>query len=501
MNAITSENILMTGSILLIAGVLIGKTSYRIGLPLLLIFLLVGIGFGVDGLGIHFNDMHSAQFIGMIALCVILFSGGLSTRIKSIRPVVGPGLMLSTVGVVLTALFTGIFIWWLSGMEWTNIHFALIPSLLLAATMSSTDSASVFGILGSQKVGLRHNLRPLLELESGSNDPMAYMITIVLIDALTMGGELSGWNLCGMLALQFVVGGIAGAAMGKLTQWLIKMYIRIGGRKGAGEDPSQASSMTGILVVASVFLTFALASELGGNGYLAVYITGIFLGNASLPNRKGVTKFVDGLTWLSQIVVFLMLGLLVNPAEMLSVTPVSLLIGIFMILLGRPLSVFLTLLPFHRMSARSKTFVSWVGLRGAVPIIFATYPVVAGVEGASQIFNIVFFVTLLSLLVQGTTVISAARLLGLVKEPSPDADDFGIEIDDSMPTSLDTMVLTEDHFDRGNTLGAMSLPKGSLVIMIKRDDRYMVPNGTIPLHAGDTLLLMREAEGEGSGVE
>lgn len=493
MNALTSENILLTGSILLIAGVLLGKTSYRIGLPLLLIFLLVGIGFGVDGLGIQFNDMHTAQFIGMIALCIILFSGGMSTRISSIRPVIAPGLMLSTVGVVLTALFTGLFIWWLSGMQWTNIHFALIPSLLLAATMSSTDSASVFGILGSQKVGLKHHLRPMLELESGSNDPMAYMLTIVLIDALTMGGAMSGWKLCGMLLLQFIVGGLAGALMGKLTQWLVRMYLRIGGKKGTGEDPSQAASMSGILVIAMVFLTFALASELGGNGYLAVYITGIILGNTELPNRKGVTKFVDGLTWLSQIVVFLMLGLLVNPAEMLTVAPVSLLIGIFMILLGRPLSVFLTLLPFRRMSARSKTFVSWVGLRGAVPIIFATYPVVAGVEGASQIFNIVFFVTLLSLLVQGTTVISAARRLGLVEKETPQTDDFGIEIDESIPTSLDTMTLTAEHFARGNTLGAMSLPRGTLVIMIKRGDRYIVPDGTIPLYPGDTLLLMQES--------
>ncbi|OKY85358.1 MAG: K+/H+ antiporter [Bacteroidales bacterium 52_46] len=493
MNAITSENILMTGSILLIAGVLIGKTSYRIGLPLLLIFLLVGMGFGVDGLGIHFNDMHSAQFIGMIALCIILFSGGLSTRISSIRPVIAPGLMLSTIGVVLTALFTGLFIWLLSGMEWTNIHFALLPSLLLAATMSSTDSASVFGILGSQKVGLKHNLRPMLELESGSNDPMAYMITIVLIDAITLSGPLSGWALCKMLLLQFAVGGLAGAAMGKLTQWLIRVYVRMGGKKGAAEDPSQTVSMSGILVIASVFLTFALASELGGNGYLAVYITGIFVGNASLPNRKGITKFVDGLTWLSQIVVFLMLGLLVNPADMLAVAPVSLMIGVFMILVGRPLSVFLTLTPFRKLSLRSKTFVSWVGLRGAVPIIFATYPVVAGVEGASQIFNIVFFVTLLSLIVQGTTVIAAARRLGLVEEEAPQADDFGIQLDDDMPTSLHTLVLTEEHFINGNTLGSMSLPQGSLVIMIKRSDKYMVPNGRLALHPGDTLLLMQES--------
>lgn len=492
---------MLTGSILLIAGVLIGKTSYRIGLPLLLIFLLVGMGFGVDGLGLQFNDVHSAQFIGMIALCVILFSGGLSTRISSIRPVIASGIMLSTVGVLLTALFTGLFIWWLSGMVWTNIHFALLPALLLAATMSSTDSASVFGILGSQKVGLKNNLRPMLELESGSNDPMAYMITIILIDAITLSSSLSGWALCKMLLLQFAVGGLVGAVMGKLTQWLVRVYMRMGGRKGAGEDPAQAVSMIGILITGSVFLTFAIANDLGGNGYLAVYLTGILIGNAALPNQRGITKFVDGLAWLSQIVVFLMLGLLVNPAEMLTVAPVSLIIGAFMILIGRPLSVFMTLLPFRRLSLQSKLFVSWVGLRGAVPIIFATYPVVAGIEGASHIFNIVFFVTLLSLLVQGTTVISAARRLGLVEEETPHADDFGIQLDDSLPTSLDTIVLTDSHLSRGDTLGAMSLPKGSLVIMIKRDDRYIVPNGTLRLLPGDTLLLMQETESASNSAD
>ena len=196
MELITSENILIIGSTLLIAGVLIGKSSYKIGLPLLLIFLLVGMGFGTDGIGIQFSDMHTAQFIGMIALCIILFSGGMGTKLSAIRPVIVPGLVLSTVGVLLTALLTGLFIFWLSGMEWSNIHFAFLPSLLLAATMSSTDSASVFGILGSQKVGLRNNLRPMLELESGSNDPMAYMLTIILIEALTNERQAGNVDAC-----------------------------------------------------------------------------------------------------------------------------------------------------------------------------------------------------------------------------------------------------------------------------------------------------------------
>lgn len=491
MEILTGENILLLGSILLIAGVLIGKTSYRTGLPLLLVFLLVGMGFGTDGLGIQFSNMHDAQFIGMIALCVILFSGGMSTSLSSIRPVIAPGLVLSTVGVLLTAIVTGLFIFWLSGMPWTNIHFALIPSLLLASTMSSTDSASVFGILGSQKVGLRHNLRPLLELESGSNDPMAYMLTIILIEAITLGGSLSGGTLLMQLLLQFGIGSALGVGMGYLTKWIIGFYRKLGGGSDR-EDRGQATAMISILIIGSVFFTYTATTALGGNGYLAVYITGIVLGNSALPHKKSITKFMDGLTWLAQIVVFLMLGLLVNPHEMLSVAAVSFLIGIFMILAGRPLSVFLCLLPFRKINLRTKTYISWVGLRGAVPIIFATYPVVADVPGASQIFNIVFFVTLLSLIIQGTTVISAARRLGLVDTTASVDTDFGVELDDEHPTSLHTLILTDKDLEKGNTLRDIALPDGGLVMMIRRDNRYIVPNGKRRLQAGDNLLIITE---------
>ena len=494
MDLITSENILLIGSTLLIAGVLIGKSSYRFGLPLLLIFLIVGMLFGTDGLGIQFSDMHTAQFIGMVALNVILFSGGLGTKLSAIRPVILPGLILSSVGVLLTALITGLFIWWLSGMSWTNIHFAFIPSLLLAATMSSTDSASVFGILGSQKVGLRNNLRPMLELESGSNDPMAYMLTIILIQALTPGQNLSASAVLLELVLQFGVGAAAGFLMGKLTLWLISIYGRMGSKGDSREDPAQATSMLSILMVGCVFFTFAITTALAGNGYLAVYICGIVIGNAVLPNHRGITKFIDGLTWLAQIVVFLMLGLLVNPHEMLGVAAVSLLIGVFMILVGRPLSVFLSLAPLRGITLRSRLFVSWVGLRGAVPIIFATYPVVAGIEGAGQIFNIVFFVTLLSLLVQGTTVILSARKLGLVSGDEADDDTFGVELADELPTSLQTLTLTEAHLASGNTLRDMQLPEGTLVMMIRRGTRYIVPNGTRKLIPGDKLLIIKETK-------
>lgn len=492
MDFITSENILLVGSTLLIAGVLIGKSSYRTGLPLLLIFLLVGMAFGTDGLGIHFSDMHSAQFIGMIALCVILFSGGMGTRLSDIRPVLLPGLILSTAGVLVTAMVTGLFIWWLSGMSWTNIHFALLPSLLLAATMSSTDSASVFGILGSQKVSLRNNLRPMLELESGSNDPMAYMLTIILLQAITLGGGLSAGQILLELLLQFGVGAAGGYLMGRFTLWLIGIYRRIGSKAEVQEDAAQATSMISILIIGCVFFTFAITTALSGNGYLAVYISGIVIGNARIAGHRGIDKFIDGMTWLAQIVVFLMLGLLVNPHEMLDVAAVSLLIGVFMILVGRPLSVFLSLSPLRGISLRSRLFVSWVGLRGAVPIIFATYPVVADIEGAGQIFNIVFFVTLLSLLIQGTSVISAARRLKLIDNTSTDDEDFGVELSDELPTSLQTLTLGERDLERGNTLSAMHLPAGSLVMMVRRGKRHLVPNGSLELKPGDVLLIIKE---------
>lgn len=491
MSSISPENILLVGSIILIVGVILGKYIYRTGLPLLLIFLLIGMGFGCDGLGIQFNDIHSAQVIGMIALCIILYSGGLATSISSIKPVIAPGLVLSTVGVLLTTLFTGLFIFWLSGMPWTNIHFALMPSILLAATMSSTDSASVFGILGSQKVHLKHNLRPMLELESGSNDPMAYMLTIILIDAIQLDQSLSALTILGQLGLQFGVGTALGFAMGYGSRALVNLYRRIGNQR---EDSGQATAMSAIILLGCVFFTFTLTQDLGGNGYLAVYLSGIIIGNSKIPHGRGISKFMDAITWCAQIVMFLILGLLVNPHEMMSTSIVAIIIALFIMVIGRPASVFLSLIPFRKITLKSKLFVSWVGLRGAVPIIFATYPVVANVEGSSQIFNIVFFITLISLLLQGTSVIRSAKIMHLVDNESREDEDFGIELSEENTNKLETLYLTEQHLANGNTLRDINLPTGSLVIMIKRNEQYIVPNGKRKLHPRDALLLIKEEE-------
>ena len=475
----TAENILLIGSILLFVSIVVGKTGYRFGVPALLLFLLVGMLFGSDGLGLQFHNAKIAQFIGMVALSVILFSGGMDTKFKEIRPILSPGIVLSTVGVFLTALFTGFFIWYLSGMSWTNIHFPLITSLLLASTMSSTDSASVFAILRSQKMNLKHNLRPMLELESGSNDPMAYMLTIVLIQFIQSDGMGTG-NIIGSFIIQFLVGAAAGYILGKLAI-LILNKINIDNQ-----------SLYPILLLSFVFFTFAITDLLRGNGYLAVYIAGMMVGNHKITFRKEIATFMDGLTWLFQIIMFLMLGLLVNPHEMIEVAVVALLIGVFMIVIGRPLSVFLCLLPFRKITLKSRLFVSWVGLRGAVPIIFATYPVVANVEGSNMIFNIVFFITIVSLIVQGTSVSFVARLLHLSTPLEKTGNDFGVELPEEIDTDLSDMTITMEMLNEADTLKDMNLPKGTLVMIVKRGDEFLIPNGTLKLHVGDKLLLISE---------
>ena len=475
----TAENILLIGSILLFVSIVVGKTGYRFGVPALLLFLLVGMLFGSDGLGLQFHNAKIAQFIGMVALSVILFSGGMDTKFKEIRPILSPGIVLSTVGVFPSALFTGLFIWYLSGMSWTNIHFPLITSLLLASTMSSTDSASVFAILRSQKMNLKHNLRPMLELESGSNDPMAYMLTIVLIQFIQSDGMGTG-NIIGSFIIQFLVGAAAGYILGKLAI-LILNKINIDNQ-----------SLYPILLLSFVFFTFAITDLLRGNGYLAVYIAGMMVGNHKITFRKEIATFMDGLTWLFQIIMFLMLGLLVNPHEMIEVAVVALLIGVFMIVIGRPLSVFLCLLPFRKITLKSRLFVSWVGLRGAVPIIFATYPVVANVEGSNMIFNIVFFITIVSLIVQGTSVSFVARLLHLSTPLEKTGNDFGVELPEEIDTDLSDMTITMEMLNEADTLKDMNLPKGTLVMIVKRGDEFLIPNGTLKLHVGDKLLLISE---------
>ena len=477
----SAENILLVGAVIWFVSILLSKTGYRLGVPVLLVFLLIGMLLGVDGLGIQFDNYKHAQIIGMVALTIILFSGGMDTKFTEIRPILGAGVLLSTLGVLLTTAFTGVFIYGISHAFSHVIQIPLTLALLLAATMSSTDSATVFNILRSQKMGLRNRLQPLLEFESGSNDPMAYMLTIVMIQVI-QGGETADvevWSIMMKFFIQFGFGLIFGYILGKACVWIINKI----------DLPNK--SLYPIMMLSFIFFIFAFTDRLGGNGYLAVYVAGIVMGNSKLVETKSISSFLDGIVWLVQIVMFLVLGLLVNPHEMFKMAVPALIVGVFVILVGRPLSVFLCLLPFKRMDKKAKVFTSWVGLRGAAPIIFATYPMVEGVPGASFIFNMVFFITLTSLIIQGTTITKVANWLGLsmVKDDGP--ENFGVDIPEELNTILQQQVVKEEAY-----LKDYPLPEGTLVMIVERRNKYIVPNGQLFLKKGDKLLLISARKDE-----
>lgn len=476
---LTTEHFLLFASIVLFAGIMAGKIGYRFGIPALLIFLFTGMLFGVDGFGFRFSSPGVSQSVGMIALSIILFTGGMDTRLKKVRPIVAQGLILSTLGVLLTALLAGFFIFWLSGTAMASYVFPLSTAILLASTMASTDSASVFAILRSQRMQLKENLAPTLELESGSNDPMAYMLTIALIDFITTGQSGAGPIIFSFI-LQFAVGGLLGYLMGRLAVLVLnKMNIH-------------NDTLYPITLLCAVFFTFAGTTLLHGNGYLAVYIAGMVVGNSRVIHKKSINTFFDGLTWLVQIVLFILLGLLVNPKEMMEFAPFSLVVAIFMMLVARPLAVYLCLLPFTKMSFRGKTFLSWVGLRGAVPIIFATYPLLEGVPGAEAMFNVVFFITIISLLVQGSTITQVARWLKLDIPSPPTGSLFGVEIPEETGTKLEERVVEASMLSEGDLLMNLSLKDEELVILVRRGEGYRVPKGRMHLQVGDVLLIVSE---------
>ncbi len=478
---VTSENFLLIVAILLFIAVLAGKVAYRLGAPALLLFLGVGLFFGYKL--ILFDSPELTQFIGMLALCIILFSGGMDTKYSEIRPVLAPGIVLATVGVLATAFIVGGFIFLLS--PYLGYGFGFPLALLLAATMSSTDSASVFSILRTKKQGLRENLRPLLELESGSNDPMAYILVILLVRMLSPTEETMGIGMSiGMFFVQMVVGALAGYGFGRCAVWTMNK-INISN-----------ASLYSVLLLAFVFFIFSFTSLIRGNGYLAVYIAGLVVGNRKLVHKRTVVAFFDGFTWLFQIVMFLTLGLLVDVEELLEWNTLLLgvAVGAFMILIARPAAVFLCMAPFRKFTFKARAYVSWVGLRGAVPIIFATYPLVAGIESAQTMFNVVFIVTIISLVVQGTLVSGMANMLGMAYD-EPESS-FGDALQDRMKSDFSEVSVNEQMLASGNTLSHIALPENTLVIMVCRDGDYFVPKGRTELQIGDKLLVLSDRNEE-----
>ncbi len=467
------ENILLVGSVLLLISIIAGKTSYRFGVPVLILFLGIGMLAGSEGIGgIRFDQPETARFIGVVSLNFILFSGGLDTNWSSIKSCFWKGFSLSTLGVLLTAVSLGTFVWLVT-------DFTIFEGLLLGAIVSSTDAAAVFSILRSKNLALKGNLRSTLEFESGSNDPMAYVLTIAFL-ALVVNQDMEIISVAPLFLKQMAIGGVAGALLGMLSKFMINK-IRL-----------DFEGLYPVLVIALMFLAFSATDFFGGNGFLAVYISAVYLGNQDLIHKKTIMKVFDGLAWLFQIVLFLTLGLLVFPSSILPVVGVGLLVSAFLIFVARPLSVLLSLM-FFRMKLRNRLYISWVGLRGAVPIVFATYALLAGIEKADMIFNIVFFVSVTSVVIQGTTLPVIAKWLHValperVKRREP-AD---ILLSEQIKKSMEEVVITPGSCADGKQVVDLHFPPTAIIALIKRGEQYITPNGSTVIRAGDRLVILSE---------
>lgn len=470
---ISLDNLLLIGSVLLFASLLASRTV-RYGIPTLLLFIIVGMLAGSDGIGgIYFDDPKIAKLIGVVALSFILFSGGMSTKWVDIKPVIWQGVLMSTLGVVITTIVVGV-----SVALFTN--FSIIEGLLLGAIVSSTDAAAVFSILRSKSIGLKGNLRPLLELESGSNDPMAYFLTIVFTYLLS-AKDASYFSLIPMFFMQMIIGGGIGYLMGRLMQRIIN-WINL-----------EFDGLYSVLLITMVLFTFAFTEFIHGNGFLAVYISGCILGNRDFIHKKSLTKHFDGQAWLMQIIMFITLGLLVFPSHIVPYIGIGLIISFILILIARPLSVYISLFYF-KLSNRKKLFVSWVGLRGAVPIVLATYPLTAGVDKAHAIFNLVFFISLTSILVQGTSLPIVAKWLKLTvpvsikKKTSLDID-FASKIRSML---INTTI--EPHYTCvGKSIVELGLPNSIVIALIERKKKFITPDGTTKIEPYDILTVMADS--------
>jgi len=470
---ITTENILLIGSILLFISLIAGKTSFKFGVPVLIFFIAIGMLAGSEGIGgIYYDNPKTAQFIGIIALNFILFSGGLETDWKSVKPILWQGITLSTLGVLITAFSVGIFVWAVT-------DFTIYEGLLLGSIVSSTDSAAVFSILRSKSIALKGNLRPVLELESGSNDPIAYILTIAFT-GLVMNHDSSLINIIPLFFQQILLGGLLGFVFGKTGKIVINK-IKL-----------DYEGLYIVLVIAIMFFSFSATNFIGGNGFLAVYLCAVILGNQELIHKKKFIKSFDSFAWLMQIVLFLTLGLLVYPSKIIPVIGIGLIISLFLIVIARPLGVFLSLI-FFKVQNRSRWFISWVGLRGAVPIVFATYPLIAGAEKAHMIFNIVFFISITSVLIQGTTLPVIAKWLHLIlPEKLKYRTQTDLELTDSLKSTLTEIIIPADCKAVGKQIVQLDFPKTTTISFIQREDMYITPTGSTTIAINDKLFVLSE---------
>jgi cell volume regulation protein A len=473
---ISLELILLIAAVLILISVTVSKFSDKAGIPALLLFIVVGMLAGSESIGgIYFDNFLLAQRIGTIALVFILFAGGLDTNWKEVKPVIKPAASLATLGVFLTAIFIGFFVSYL-----LNVSF--LWGFLIGSIISSTDAAAVFSVIRSRSISLKGNLKPLLEFESASNDPMAIFLTIGTIQLL-INPKTEIIDTVLFFILQMGIGLAAGLILGKVMILLInKMNF------------AQEAAYF-VFAMAMVILIFSLTAEIGGSGFLAIYIAGIMLGNGTFIHKKGTIRLFDALAVLSQIAMFLTLGLLVFPSQLVKIIIPGLLIASFLFFVSRPLSVFLSLLiskkDFRKYNFKEKIFISWVGLRGAVPIILATFPSIAGVPNSDLIFNIVFFVVITSVLLQGWSLTPVAKLLNLdtplmkqIRHPIEFESKKGDEND------LYDFNIGENSKAINKTIIELGMPKESLIVLISRNEQYFVPTGSTVINKGDIVLVV-----------
>lgn len=468
---VSIEIVLLWVSLLILISIFSSKLSDRFAVPALLLFLIIGMLAGAEGPGkIYFDDPSLAKTIGIVALIFIIFSAGLDTSWKEILPVALPAFFLSTAGVFLTAFIVGVFSVFI-------LKFSLLEGLLLGAIVSSTDAAAVFSVLRSRHISLKSPLKPMLELESGSNDPMAVFLTLSFISMLT-AKNIGVIALASRFVLDMGGGALVGYAMAKMSVWLI------------GRLKLEYDGLYPVLTVSLVLLAYSLASILKCNGFLAVYLVGLIMGKHEFLNKKMIMRFHDGLAWLMQIVMFLTLGLLVFPSHLFPVMGAALMLSIALMVFARPISVLVCLLPFP-MVLRKKVMVAWVGLRGAVPIVLATFPLLAGIPQADTIFNVVFFVVLTSVLIQGTSIPLVSRILN-VGAPLANRRHYPIEFEkiDGIDAELTDLIVPYASEAVGKQLMELHMPGKCLIVLISRGDKYIIPAGQTVIEGGDVLLVL-----------